>query len=97
VLVQNRIKCKACGEVIESKHRHDRVSCKCGGCFVDGGLDYLRRGGKFEDISIVEIFVVFASGIEKKRIEIGELHSIPKFFHLKEEAERYHEELLELQ
>ena len=79
------------------KHRHDRVSCKCGGCFVDGGLDYLRRGGEFEDISIVEIFVVFASGIEKKRIEIGELHSIPKFFHLKEEAERYHEELLELQ
>ena len=43
-LVRNRIRCNACGEVIESKYRHDFRSCGCGACFVDGGLAYLRRG-----------------------------------------------------
>ena len=32
-----------CGDEIESKHRHDFVTCKCGACSVDGGHDYLRR------------------------------------------------------
>lgn len=40
----NRIKCKFCGDIIESKHRHDFVECKCKRVFVDGGTDYLRRG-----------------------------------------------------
>jgi hypothetical protein len=35
-----------CGDEIESKYRHDYVSCKCGGISVDGGKDYLRRGAK---------------------------------------------------
>ena len=43
-IIHNRIKCKICGDVIESKHRHDFVSCSCGACFTDGGHDYLRRG-----------------------------------------------------
>jgi len=50
-IIRNRAKCLKCGDIIESTHRHDFVSCKCGAIFVDGGLDYLRRGGKFlEDI-----------------------------------------------
>ena len=50
-IIRNRAKCLKCGDVIESTHRHDFVGCKCGAIFVDGGLDYLRRGGKFlEDI-----------------------------------------------
>ena len=50
-IIRNRAKCLKCGDVIESTHRHDFVWCKCGAIFVDGGLDYLRRGGKFlEDI-----------------------------------------------
>ena len=49
---RNRVKCKKCEHVIESKHRHDFVECQCGAVFVDGGSDYHRRGwpgGKMED------------------------------------------------
>ena len=46
---KNQAKCRKCKDVIESKHRHDFVSCKCGSIFVDGGNDYIRRGGNPED------------------------------------------------
>ncbi len=56
--IKNAIQCKLCGEVIESKHRHDYVECKCGACAVDGGHDYLRRSYKskdcYTDLSITE-------------------------------------------
>ena len=42
-IIRNAIKCKHCGDVIESLHRHDFVTCSCKCCSVDGGLDYLRR------------------------------------------------------
>lgn len=48
-LVRNAIKCLKCGDVIESKSRHDWVQCSCGACFVDGGLDYMRVGGNYGD------------------------------------------------
>lgn len=48
----NKCRCKNCGDVIQSKHRHDFVYCKCGSIFTDGGLDYLRRGGK--DLNLIE-------------------------------------------
>lgn len=48
----NKCRCKACNDIIESKNRHDFVSCKCGSIFTDGGLDYIRRGGK--DLSLIE-------------------------------------------
>ena len=37
--------CASCGDVIESKHRHDFVSCGCGETFLDGGDEYIRAGG----------------------------------------------------
>ena len=40
---RNRAKCKKCQDVIESKHRHDFVTCKCGSISLDGGRDYMRR------------------------------------------------------
>ena len=43
--MSNKIKCKKCGDIIESKTRHDFVSCKCGAVAVDGGDSYLRRTG----------------------------------------------------
>jgi hypothetical protein len=49
-LICNAIECAICHDVIESKHRHDFVRCKCGSVFVDGGLSYLRRGGKLEHV-----------------------------------------------
>ena len=51
-IVKNCIQCKACGEVIESKSIHDFVSCSCGKCSVDGGLEYLRRVAETSDISV---------------------------------------------
>ena len=29
-IITNKIKCKKCGDVIESTHRHDFKLCKCG-------------------------------------------------------------------
>ena len=51
-IIKNAIQCKLCGEVIESKHVHDFVQCKCGACAVDGGHDYLRRCFRDKDCYI---------------------------------------------
>lgn len=47
--------------MIESKHRHDFVTCSCGASSVDGGKVYLRRAfmeqkGEipFVDMSVTE-------------------------------------------
>lgn len=53
-IVRNVIKCKLCGDIIESKSVHDFVTCSCGAVSVDGGHDYLRRCGNrddYEDLS----------------------------------------------
>ena len=42
-ILVNKAKCLECGEVIDSRHRHDFVTCKCGNLSVDGGKDYLKR------------------------------------------------------
>ena len=42
MLLKNSIICNHCKEEIESKHRHDFVTCKCGKVSVDGGKDYNR-------------------------------------------------------
>ena len=42
----NRIQYKQCGEILESKYRHDFQMCSCPNqTFVDGGNDYCRYGG----------------------------------------------------
>ena len=48
-IIRNAIKCKKCGDIIESKTVHDFKFCSCGACAVDGGHDYLRRCGNLED------------------------------------------------
>ena len=42
-IIENKIKCKHCGDIIESTHVHDYKRCKCGKVAVDGGHYYLRR------------------------------------------------------
>lgn len=42
---RNAARCAECGAVVESRHVHDFVSCPCGAMFVDGGREYIRRGG----------------------------------------------------
>lgn len=58
-IIHNRIRCKSCGDVIESVHVHDFKWCSCGAVAVDGGHDYLKRSFKnspkdYEDLSEVE-------------------------------------------
>lgn len=48
-IIRNAIRCKKCGEVIESETVHDFKFCSCGSCAVDGGHDYLRRCGNREN------------------------------------------------
>ncbi len=48
-LIKNAARCLKCGDVIESKHRHDMKFCKCGLIGVDGGLAYARRVFSTED------------------------------------------------
>ena len=48
-ILVNKIKCKKCGDIIESKSVHDFKRCKCGAVAVDGGHDYLKRCGNLED------------------------------------------------
>lgn len=55
-IIKNAIRCKHCGEVIESTSVHDFKFCSCESVAVDGGHDYLRRCFKtsqddFEELS----------------------------------------------
>lgn len=42
----NKIRCKKCGDIIESTHRHDFKWCSCKAVAVDGGSSYLKRCAK---------------------------------------------------
>lgn len=66
---ENKIKCKKCGDIIESKSRHDFVWCSCKSVAVDGGHDYLRRTGNLEDFEelsrTVKLAKIITDGFEK--------------------------------
>lgn len=56
-IITNKIRCKTCNDVIESKSVHDFKFCSCHSVAVDGGHQYLRRCGNFgswEELSIIE-------------------------------------------
>lgn len=68
-IIKNAIRCKNCGDVIESETRHDFKYCSCKRVFVDGGHNYLRRGftdsqEDYEELSIIE-------SDEKKPTKLG--------------------------
>ena len=56
-IISNKIKCKKCGDVIESKNTNDYKICSCGAVAVDGGKNYLKRIGieeEYEELSIIK-------------------------------------------
>lgn len=60
MILENKIKCIKCGDVIKSVYQHDFKTCSCGACSVDGGKFYLRRVGNdedFEELSVTNIFI----------------------------------------
>jgi hypothetical protein len=64
-ITKNAAQCLQCFDVIESRHRHDYVTCSCGSISVDGGLAYLRAS--FKDQSL------FSSKVETRRYTEQEL------------------------
>ena len=56
-IISNKIKCKKCGDIIESKSTNDYKRCSCRAVAVDGGKDYLKRIGNeedYEELSIID-------------------------------------------
>lgn len=58
-ILRNMIKCNLCGDVIESRRVHDFVTCRCGACSVDGGLEHISRSflnsrDDFQELSVFE-------------------------------------------
>lgn len=49
VIINNKIKCKKCEDIIESKSTNDYKRCSCGAVAIDGGKDYLKRIGNEKD------------------------------------------------
>ncbi len=45
-IISNKIQCKHCRQIIESKGIHEFVTCKCETCSVDGGHYHLSRSYK---------------------------------------------------
>ncbi len=44
--MRNRAKCRRCGAIIESMHRHDHVYCDCKEISVDGGDCYWKLSAR---------------------------------------------------
>lgn len=57
-VIHNRLRCKECGDIIESLTVHHYIECSCGKCAADGGKEYIRRvyayEGAYEELSEVE-------------------------------------------
>lgn len=57
ILTKNAVKCLVCNTILESKYRHNFVTCGCSNeTFTDGGLVYQRYSGKDLDkvVSLAE-------------------------------------------
>ncbi|MGN1038198.1 MAG: hypothetical protein ACI4P0_02240 [Mailhella sp.] len=62
----NAIQCTHCGDVIESKSRHDFVRCSCGRVFVDGGKSYRRIGFTESEQDYVDL-----QGLPRSMVDTG--------------------------
>ena len=79
-LVHNSVTCLECGETLVSFHTHDYKTCSCENeTSVDGGLSYVRYGGKdldkvktnyvYDDDKIEVIREVFYRGGRGKNMD----------------------------
>lgn len=57
-LIRNSVRCKRCGDIIESKTTHHVVSCSCKFTTVDGGLSYTRVMGDLDNIEYLHQWLV---------------------------------------
>lgn len=87
-ILVNKIKCKKCGDIIESKRVYDFVYCSCfknscgrEGCAVDGGHDYLKRcfvtPDVYEELSVTRPYTDEEQAeYEKKYMEMKYVYRI---------------------
>ncbi len=55
-IMMNAIRCNCPNhQVIFSGSKHDYYTCQCGKISVDGGHDYMKRGGNPEDYTDISI------------------------------------------
>jgi len=81
---RNALRCKYCGDVIESKHQHDFVECACKRCFVDGGLCYIRIGGEPHGYAVL---TEIGTANEQEYEEWRKAHVLLEDFKLKRAAQ----------
>lgn len=90
-ILRNAAQCAVCKKEITSTHVHDFAVCDCRdeegkwegsiGIFVDGGFDYLRRGGNFEnfiDLAVCELIKIPCT--ECAYFSVSEQH-VPYCYH----------------
>ena len=74
-IISNKIKCKKCGDIIESKSTNDYKKCSCGAVAVDGGKDYLKMMGNEENYeeeqNMESRTIKLNNGIEIDRVGLG--------------------------
>ncbi|MFL0504795.1 hypothetical protein ACH0B5_03520 [Ureibacillus sp. 179-F W5.1 NHS] len=62
----NKVRCKKCNDIIESKHEHDFKRCSCGSIFIDGGKYYQKYGwglNQQEEKSELDDFIDFSYSV----------------------------------
>ena len=84
-LIKNQWKCLYCGDVIESKHQHHFISCKCGESSCDGGTSYIRLVGDLDTMQDMSEYVELWEGGDKirccggskqKTLELGKVYTV---------------------
>jgi hypothetical protein len=56
-IIENKVQCRICKDVIISRSRRDLQVCKCGAILIEGGFEYLRRGGSIENIIELSTYI----------------------------------------
>lgn len=53
-IFENKVMCRNCGQVIESRHQHELRYCTCGRTAIQGGKEYLARwGDDYVEIALI--------------------------------------------
>ena len=84
-LIKNAFKCLYCNDIIESKHRHDFRTCKCGMSSCDGGESYIRLIGDLDMMQDmcerIEVWedgdkIRCIDGSKQKTLELGKVYTV---------------------
>lgn len=84
-LIKNAFKCLYCNDIIESKHQHHFISCKCGKSSCDGGTSYIRLVGDLDmmqnECEVVDVWedgdkIRCIDGSKQKTLELGKVYTV---------------------